>query len=225
MPLATIQALTCGAIAGQAAFVLWGILALPTGGKQAIEALQAGLVPTALSLPEVIGSLSQTGQAEYLHRRIDNYDAIDWLNHNSPASAGVVLYEDVHGFYLDRPYLWGNREHSAYIPYDHMNDGADLSHWLWQRGTRFVMINLNRSPDNEPTRRQETGLTAGPVGREIEALGMWYVDKDYRQGDWRRLLADAIAKHIWTPRYWDHGVVVLEISDSNSTLKQAGTTQ
>ena len=47
-----------------------------------------------------------------------------------PRTAGVVFYDEVCGFYLDRPYLWGNAGHSSYIPYDQMKNGNDLTAWM-----------------------------------------------------------------------------------------------
>ncbi|WP_317203218.1 hypothetical protein, partial [Janthinobacterium sp.] len=135
-------------LTGQALLMLWAAFALPTSSKVVTA---TGMMPTALALNDVLKNATDPdSRDDYKTRRLDVYPAMDWINKNTAPTDGVVLYDEPRGFYLDRPYLWGNREHSAYIPYDRMKDGYDLTKWLRDRGYRYVLINLRWSPYNHP---------------------------------------------------------------------------
>ena len=189
-------------LSGQVMLMAWAVFILPTSSKVSAE---TGLMPTALSLGDVLKNVSEPdSRSDYLTRRLDVYAAMDWINRNTPPSAGVVLYDEPRGFYLDRPYLWGNREHSAYIPYDQMKDGIELTAWLRQHGYRYVLINLHWSPNRPPG-------SPLPAGQELESLRAWYIEAPV-PGQWRYLLADAMRRGLWTATTaHTHGVVVLEI--------------
>jgi len=127
----------------------------------------------------------------------------------------VILYEDVHGFYIDRSYLWGNGEHSAYIPYDKLKTGHDLTVWMRQNGYVYALFNLNYAP--RPTAWTE----ANPSGQlpedpdEVNAImRQWYFGSEERWSKlegWRKLVGEAINSGEWVVRYSHHGVAVLEI--------------
>jgi hypothetical protein len=186
---------------GQVLFVVWALCALPTTSKAVQD---THMMQTTLNLADVLKNATEPDTWEdYKSRRLGIYDAIDWINHNTPSSAGVVLYDEVRGFYLERLYLWGNGEHSSYIPYAKMKNGLDLTVWLRQHNIRYVLINLNQSPYNPQTVRID--------GQELELLRDWYEEKPM-PGSWRFLVADALRSGLWTatPEH-THGVVVLEI--------------
>lgn len=193
-------------LTGQALLMAWAICALPTTNR---AVAQTGMMPTALALGDVLQNATEPDTREdYKTRRLDVYAAIDWINRNTPRSAGVVLYDEPRGFYLDRPYLWGNRDHSSYIPYDRMRDGAELTRWLRSHGYRYVLINLNWSPSRTGAERMD--------GQELELLRKWYVETPM-PGSWRFLLADAMRRGLWTPTTaHTHGVVVLEIGEDSA---------
>jgi len=194
-------------LTGQVLFAAWAVWALPATSKGVKE---TGMMPTALALGDVLKNATEPDSwNDYLTRRLDSYEAMDWINRNTPKTAGVVLYDEPRGFYLDRPYVWGNREHSAYIPYDQMKDGIDLTVWLRRNGFRYVVINLNWSPNR-------TG-TESTNGRELELLRAWYMEAPM-PGTWRFLLADAMRRGLWTPTSaHTHGVVVLEIAEGEES--------
>lgn len=191
-------------LTGQVLFLGWAICALPTSGPALID---PGLMPTSLTLGDALKSATDPdSRQDYLKRRLDLYEVVDWINQSAPTNAGVILYEETRGFYLDRPYLWGNREHSGYIPYDSMKDGAELTHWFLQRGYRYVLINLNWSP-------QRGGVQTN--GHEIELLNDWYIERPPAI-PWRFLTADAMRRGLWTIAAHEHGVVVLEIRETHA---------
>jgi 4-amino-4-deoxy-L-arabinose transferase-like glycosyltransferase len=199
-------------VSGQVLLVGWAVWALPTSNA---VAAQTGMMPTGLSVGDVLKSAAEPDtRADYLYRRLDVYAAMDWINHSTATTDGVVLYDEARGFYLDRPYLWGNRDHSAYIPYDQMKDGNDLTVWLHRHGYRYALINLNWSPNRPPS--------VSPNGRELELLRAWYVEAPQR-GSWRFLLADAMREGLWTPTaQYGHGVVVVEIGEGNANAAGPG---
>jgi hypothetical protein len=178
---------------------------LPTSGR---EALERGVPPIAFSLPSVWAHLTaEDGGAATLARSFETVTAMEWINTNSEKRDGVILYEDTRGYYLNRPYLWGNRAHSGYIPYDTMQSGADLTRWLKEQGVRFALVNLNWSE-----KRGDTLLPPqAPIGLEREALQRWYVELPEAAEAWRKLISDAIRRGLWRVVYTGRGVVVLEV--------------
>lgn len=198
-------AVAAAALAGQAALAAWSMWALPTTPQ---EVAATGLPPTAFSAQEGLEQAADpAARDEALHRRLDVYDAEQWVNENTPHDAGIALFDETRGFYLDRPYLWANGEHSSYIPYDRMRTGADLTGWMRAHGIRYALVNLNFAPMH--TTDAEFG---SPNGREQEALQRWYIDTPQPQGYWRALVRDALEHHEWTLVYSDHGVAVLDMS-------------
>ncbi len=193
---------TAAAVAGHVCVLGWGITALPVGGREAVLTQERGLEPTALSVPEIIAQLQDTKERDRQLRRLNSYGAAEWINQHVPERAGVILYEDVLGFYLDREYLWGNGEHSSYIPYESFRSGEDLTQWLIAHNIGYALFNLNNTPGNShPLLPEDLD--------EINSI----MRKSYNgQGEgWRRIVGEAIHSGNWVLRYAHHGVVVLEI--------------
>ncbi len=195
------------ALIGQVMMLLWGLFVLPVS---AIAALQSGTMPTALSVPDALAIVTAPDGAEnHLRRTLDVYDAMDWINHNTPKDAGVVLYDNVLGFSLDRPYLWGNAQHSSYIPYETCADGKQLTEWMRRHNMRYALFNLNlAAPQYDPTGAQ---FPQGPNRNEDAALRQWYGATPYPAGDWRLPIQDAIRTGQWRTVYARNGVIVLEM--------------
>jgi hypothetical protein len=158
----------------------------------------------------MLSEITQPGAAEEsLRRRLDNYAAMDWINQNTAKEAGVIFFEETRGFYLDRNYLWGNAEHSSYIPYESFRDSAEMSAWLRGKGIRYALINLNWSPQ----RAADTEMGAGPAGNEENALRRWYVEAEQTQ-PYRKLIQEALRTGRWRPVFARNGIVVLEIEEA-----------
>lgn len=201
------RGLTLLLLLGQAALLLWSVFIVPTSDRKAEE---LGMLPTAVSVPEDLPLVTQAdSRKEFLERRLDIYPAIEWINTNAPKNAGVLLYEETKGFYLNRPYLWANWEHSSYIPYEKMRDSKEFTAWLRKNGIEYVLINLRASPQNyDPT--LALPQPEGPVGHEAEAIQRWYIDTNAPVGTWRHVLGNAI-KSGWTVQFSERGIVVLKI--------------
>ncbi len=86
----------------------------------------------------------------YLSRRLQIYPAVQFLNAQPRPNEGVILLDETRGYYLNRPYLWGNAGHHRLIPYETMRTGADLAQWMAQHGYRYLLINRQFTPQAEP---------------------------------------------------------------------------
>lgn len=122
------------------------------------------------------------GASAYLERALPGlWQACDWINRNTPREAGVILYDETRGFYLQRRYLWGNPGHHTLIDYNSFTDGDMLVRALHRMGYQVVLQNL----------------AFVPPGAESE--------------HWRRLLTDAVARGALVERFREKSVVVFEI--------------
>jgi hypothetical protein len=154
---------------------------------------------------------SADAREKFLTRRLNYYSSAEWLNHNTPRDAGVVLFEEARGFYLDRPYLWGNELHSTYIPYPTFANGREMADWFLARGYRYALINLQFTHEaNSPEGHQQL-VQASAAGELGQIFLQWYDPK--RGGErFRGLLGDAVldgAAAIVSDAT-QHGTVVLE---------------
>ncbi|HZO89677.1 MAG TPA: hypothetical protein VFB38_15215 [Chthonomonadaceae bacterium] len=208
---AWLRVAVVGALAGQMAVLLWGVFALPT---RAQEAREEDVPITSLSVPEVVSALTQPqGAQDLLSARLETYRCTQWINKNTPPKAGVILYDETRGFYLDRNYLWGNGEHSAYIPYETMRSGEDLTRWLLAHGYQYALINLRYSPERS---LPSSPYPFGPKSREEteDALRLWYEQTKAPPGSWRRILGDALRSGGWQVECAENGVVALRIGEA-----------
>ncbi len=169
---------------------LWcGWLAVQAERKWTARAMQIAIVLQALWCAIGISPLWNRsllvwsdGAPAYLERALPGvWQACDWINRNTPREAGVILYDETRGFYLQRRYLWGNPGHHTLIDYDSFTDGDMLVRALHRMGYQVVLQNL----------------AFAPPGSESE--------------HWRRLLIDAIARGALVERFRTGSVVVLEI--------------
>ncbi|MFQ3610691.1 MAG: hypothetical protein SNJ72_04260, partial [Fimbriimonadales bacterium] len=141
-------------------FPVWGAVvgarlnALPnwqSGLFVGLLVVQAGFTLWVLGasyLPLV--GLAQSDREAFLMRRLQIYPAVRYLNTQTPDSARVILLDETRGYYLERPYLWGNAGHHRLIPYEQLADGRELAEWLVRNGYRYVLINRLFSPQGEP---------------------------------------------------------------------------
>jgi hypothetical protein len=199
----------------QCAALFWGVLALPLRVRD-VPVRASGLLlspgpgtaVTALSIPDALSILTQPdGTARMLSQRLDLYDVCRWVNSYTPTDSKLVLYDETRGFYLDREYIWGNGEHSAYIPYDRMRSGRDLTAWMQAHDIRYALIDMN----NWHGAAGGAGAQAIDPARDgLEALRIRYVETQLAPGAWRWVLGDAIRSD-WRPLFAEHGVVVLAI--------------
>jgi hypothetical protein len=157
----------------------------------------------------------------YLERQVNHYASIEWLNKNTPPDTGVILFEENRGFYLDRPYLWGNYFHSLFIPYDHMQNSQEMVDWFVGHGFRFALVNLrfsqmaNSSAENH-ARMQDAVRSNSEAGLMLE----WYGSNAAGGERWRTFLGEAIrsGNAVVVNQASNRGVVVLEFRASRPDI-------
>ena len=108
-----------------------------------------------LQAPVVFG---QQSRDDYITRGFAPYPAMQFINAQLPASAKVVFYGNPFGFYCDKPYLWGDAQHSTLIPYDTFQSAEDLRAYLRKIGVTHILVNWR--PGNFP----EDADVPGEVG-------------------------------------------------------------
>lgn len=78
----------------------------------------------------------------------DPYTLAREANALLPADARVLLYKDVRGFYLDRPYAWGDPLNPGVLDFNALKTPTELWHALRRMGFTHIVYN----PFIEPTR-------------------------------------------------------------------------
>jgi hypothetical protein len=185
-------------------------------------ALQVGVVAAffggAILIGDRFGSrweIATNAEARetYLTRSVNVYGAERWINQNTPPDAGVVLYEENRGFFLDRPYLWGNALHSTYIPYPSFGSGEEMIDWFLSQKIRYAIVNLRFSPLLQSMPDAADMLMAA---NQQEALGplllQLYHPKTEGGEVWRRFLGEALynGRAVVVPDASARDVVVVE---------------
>ena len=93
--------------------------------------------------PVVFGRQSRDN---YIEHGFAAYPAMQFINTQLPPNAKVVFYGNPMGFYCDKPYLWGDQQHSTVIPYDRFATADDLRAFLHGMGVTHVLINQQYFP-------------------------------------------------------------------------------
>ena len=171
--------------AGQVSRARWGpVVAAGFALQAAVSVYMITSYQTKLQLEVVTGV---TVPETYLEDRLPFYQGAGAINRLNPG-AKVALYDEVFGFYLDKPYFWANPGHSMLIPYEKIDSGEELVKALKDIGFTHVYLNLATSD-----------------ARFISAMGYGDVQVPYSEHDkaemskdlnlkWRYLLADARVK-------------------------------
>jgi len=200
------------------------LFAQASGSLYSLVYAPSGASP--MSLPAIVDIMREDhGASGYLKKHLDTFAAVDWINHRSVSGDKVLIYDDTKGYYLERPYMWANEEHSGYIPYAKFVDGAQLTDWMVKNHYRYAMFNLNWAPQNTDPAHPDPDLPGGPNGNELLAFTKWYASvplkpvgsPGYR---WRGLVADALRRGLWTDvGASQHGVVVVRIGGEPISFK------
>lgn len=82
----------------------------------------------------------------YLARRVDVWPALERVNRTLPPEARVLLYREVRGYHLERPYLLGDPQNESRVPYERLADAAALRRHLLSLGLTHVLVNLRAMP-------------------------------------------------------------------------------
>lgn len=103
-------------------------------------------IGAGLLILEVPAASGAQPRAAYLERDVSGYPVMQFLNAHLPADAKVVMYGHPFGFYCDRAYLWGDANHSTYIPYETFHSADDLRVYLRHIGVTHILINQRNLP-------------------------------------------------------------------------------
>ena len=110
-----------------------------------IPTIIVGYLLAQQTIPVLLGHRSEK---EYLASSLDVYPAESWINEFVPENEGIVLLDEVRGFYLDRKYIWGNPGHHEVIPWQTFTNGSDMVNWFRAHGYTYILINWRFAPSN-----------------------------------------------------------------------------
>lgn len=80
-----------------------------------------------------------TEQEFYTSRGVSFAVAAQQINEDASVT-GLAMFDEVFGFYLDKPYLWANPGHPIAIDYDALQSGAQLMQEFRSRGLSHVYV-------------------------------------------------------------------------------------
>ncbi|MDX6769263.1 MAG: glycosyltransferase family 39 protein [Elusimicrobiota bacterium] len=135
--------------------LLYAVAAKWTARRPALApALALGLLPAlglganneAFAVFRVKPSDGRTPREAYLARAVDAWPALERANKTLPPGAKVLLYREVRGYHLQRPYLVGDPQNEVMVPYERLPGAAALHRHLLTLGLSFVLVNPSRQP-------------------------------------------------------------------------------
>ena len=128
----------------------WVLAQFWTGRRLSGYAL-AGLAACSVAFSLYVGIRQAAGEApvvfgrqtrdDYVTHGFAPYPAMQYVNTQLPAKSKVVFYGNPLGFYCDKPYLWGDQQHSTVIPYQQLQSAEDLRQALRNLGVTHVLVN------------------------------------------------------------------------------------
>ena len=133
--------------------------------------LYIGVQLVSLQTPVIFG---QQSRDDYITRGFAPYAAIQFINRQLPVGTKVVFYGNPFGFYCDKPYFWGDAQHSTFIPYDTFRNANEMRDHLQKIGVTHILINRrNLPPPDAPGYTQWVyALTDGAGPPLFEAHGV-----------------------------------------------------
>ena len=206
----------CGLLGGEALSRLvkqmkW--LSLPSAAAIGLQSLIAILIFVPDVPEQAARAFDKEAQEKYVRRFVNIYEPCEWINNHSNPSDGVVFFEEARGYYLNRPYLWGNALHSLYIPYPQMANGREMADWFLSHNVRFVLLNMRFAPAGSASPQGQEELRAAVSSGAIAELFLKWYSPQLDQGErWRKLIGEAVYSGAATfvNDASTRGVVVLE---------------
>lgn len=87
--------------------------------------------------------LFQEDMKYYREQRMEIAAADAFINNNLPSDAVILLSNDLRGYYLERPYVWGEpMNNMLFIDYTEISDTAEFFALLKQKGITHIRITL-----------------------------------------------------------------------------------
>ena len=125
-----------------------------------------GSMMTVRALPMVLGA--QTMDEYVIHEQGGLGAALLWINRNTPPDGKVALFDEVRGYYLDRPYVWATPNHAyGLLPW---NTYKDVDDWLAdfkKRGYTTLLVNEQNTPATDDGQRWRSLLNAAVLSDKV----------------------------------------------------------
>lgn len=121
----------------------------------AAGALAAGLAPILRSGPGTAAFAALdlvprgapvSGRERYKQLLVEPYESFSWMDENLPADAKVLLAGEVRGYYLRRPYVWGDPLNEVQLGYERLADARALAARLRGLGVTHVQVSPGLPP-------------------------------------------------------------------------------
>ncbi len=82
----------------------------------------------------------------YLDKSLDCYNVYSYINKNLPRNSGILLFREIRGYYLDRPYVRGDPINQSVIVYSKYANSLELLSRLRTLNITHVVVNENKYP-------------------------------------------------------------------------------
>ena len=133
------------------------------------------LVGAELIFREAPVVFGQQSRAEFITHGFSAFPAMQYINRALPPNTKIIFYNAPLGFYCDRAYLWGDPQHSTYVPYDSFRTAEDYRAFLAKIGVTHILINrlgYDVLPGENDYRRWVYALTDGTAPPIFEERGV-----------------------------------------------------
>jgi hypothetical protein len=144
----------------------------------------------ALSKEEFLGGFRVEGTA--VPGKVPFYSSASQMNNDSEIQK-IALFDEVFGYYLNKPYIWGNPGHTTELGYADMRTSAEFVAALKRMGVSHVYLNNQfiQKTSDEALFDQVTGIDGTSKIQYSE------IDRSQRMNDqrtkWRVLLNESIS--------------------------------
>lgn len=130
-------------------FLLGGLVARPHWfgkalmGAVVLQGLVTAYVGKSFLIPtdRLQAAVGVLPADDFLKGNLGFYDGATKLNQDSLVKK-VALFDEVFGFYLDKPYFWGNYGHTTELGYEAMKSVDDFSAALKKQGVSHLYVNI-----------------------------------------------------------------------------------
>lgn len=137
---------------------------LATGVLLVVQVVGALAYQVPAGFPALQVALGGLEPERYAARGVPAYDAMQWLNANCP-QAKTILFGEPRAYWLDGPYLWGERNHSTLIGDDERRDLDSYLAALRRLGVTHALIAEGIFPVDQTAGHDDVAL----VGQAIAA--------------------------------------------------------
>ncbi|MBS1701657.1 MAG: hypothetical protein JST12_08350 [Armatimonadetes bacterium] len=175
--------LVVGAVVIQAIAALWVY-------KENIVTERLPVLVGGLTKDEFLGGYSLE-DGTHVPGKVDTYQLSKFID-NDPTVQKVGLFDEVFGYYLNKPYFWATPGHTTELGYADMQTADQLVDALKKQGITHAYLNnvfLRANPDEYELWNRAAGIDGEPVPYTSEQRQERMKDERTK---WRVLFAEAI---------------------------------